>query len=77
MQMNFDSAGLATRSAALPRVPTITLGYDAPRSVPAPQSNSVHFTAWQENLRGEALENLVWVVVGLCSAAVLALSIFA
>jgi hypothetical protein len=87
MQMNFDSASFGTRTAALPGLPNGIASSRRPlqdgltvapgRRVSPPGSKSVRFTAWEEGQRGETMENLVWVAVGLCAAVTLALSIFA
>jgi len=74
MQMNFDSASLASRAIAMP----------APTTVPRLEAARLHGLAGdpphplsearQEALRSDASENMVWLAVVLCAAAVLALS---
>jgi len=75
MQMNFDSASLASRAIAMP-VPTTVPMDETARRRDLPQGPTHPLSkARQEALRSDTSENMVWLAVGLCAVAALALSL--
>jgi len=75
MQMNYNSASLASRVIAMPGPTTVPKGETAGRRDLAQGTTQPLSKARQEALRSVASENMVWLAVGLCAGAALALSL--
>jgi len=77
MQMNFDRASAGARTAALPNVTTLAIDYEARRNSSSPVWETARLRERRQQQRDDALENMVWLAVGLCAVATLAVSFFA
>jgi len=74
MQMNFDSASLSSRAIAMPVPTTVPKDQGARRCDLAQGPADPLSRTRLEALRNDTSEDMVWLTVVLCAAAVLALS---
>jgi len=76
MQMNFDSASVASRSIVMPAPTSVPMGDSARRRDLVQGPTHPLSKARLEALRSNASENMVWLAVGLCAVGALAVSLF-